>query len=209
MSGILSQFATNPILTLIDISVIVAVITVHEFAHAKTADSLGDPTPRLEGRVTLDPRAHLDFWGSLMIVLVGFGWGRAVRFDPFNLKDVRKDTLKIALAGPVSNIIMALCASLIYKLLLFQVPDINLYISEFFKIFIVMNVYLAVFNMLPIEPLDGFKVVWGLLPEDQAQKWQTLAPYGFILLIFLVFFPPAPGIQIVTAVSRTILGLLL
>ena len=209
MGGILFRFFDNPIFALIDIAAIVIAITIHEFAHAKVADSLGDPTPSLEGRVSLDPRAHLDMWGSIMILLVGFGWGKPVRFDPYNLENPRLDAMKIALAGPVSNVALALFVSIVFKILLVVQPALSPILMEAFVGLITLNIYLAIFNLLPIEPLDGFKVVAGLLPPDQAEKWQTLAPYGMIFLLLLVFLPPAPGIQLVTGVSSWIIRLLL
>jgi len=209
MGGLFFRLFDSPLLALIDIAAIVIAITIHEFAHAKVADSLGDPTPSLEGRVTLDPRAPLDKWGSLMILLVGFGWGKPVRFDAYNLENPRIDTMKIALAGPVSNVALALFVSIVFKMLLIVSPVLNPLIVEAFVGLITLNIYLAIFNLLPIEPLDGFKVVGGLLPPEQAEKWQTLAPYGMIFLLLLVFLPPAPGIQLVTGVSAWIINLLL
>src|SRR3972149_11313525 len=92
-------------------------ITIHEFAHGFAADKLGDPTPRIQGRLTLNPKAHLDPFGTIMILLVGFGWGKPVQFDPYNLKDPRRDAALISLAGPASNIILAILLSIILRLL--------------------------------------------------------------------------------------------
>ncbi|KXK11176.1 MAG: hypothetical protein UZ22_OP11002000380 [Microgenomates bacterium OLB23] len=97
---VLSELFTNPVGAVLFLLSIVAAVTVHEFAHAKTADNLGDPTPQLQGRVTLDPRSHLDPIGSLLFLLFGFGWGRPVPYDPYNLKNPQKDAAMIALAGP-------------------------------------------------------------------------------------------------------------
>lgn len=209
MNGPFFLLLSNPIFGLFYILSLVVAITVHEFAHAKMADSLGDPTPRIEGRLTLDPRAHLDVFGSIMILFVGFGWGRPVRFDPYNLTNPRTDAMKIAFAGPISNIMMALGAAIVVKVVAILTPGLSSLTEAMLGLFIQLNVYLAVFNMLPVEPLDGFKVVAGLLPHDQAEKWQTLAPYGMIFLLLLVFLPPAPGIQLVSTVSRWILQFLL
>lgn len=212
MGGLLFRFADAPFMALIDILAILIALTVHEWAHAKMADKLGDPTPRLQGRVTLDPRAHLDPIGTLLILFVGFGWGKPVRFDPYNLENPRQDGMKIAFAGPASNIIMAFATSLILKVTLLTVGTLNPYVAEAFLAFITLNIFLAIFNLLPVEPLDGFKVVAGLLPDDQAEKWQTLAPYGMFFLIILLFpigGGQAPGIMIVSTVSRWILQFLL
>lgn len=209
MGGPISILLSNPLVGVVVILSIILAISIHEYAHAKMADFLGDPTPGLEGRLTIDPRAHLDIFGSIMILLVGFGWGKPVRFDQYNLKNPRKDAMKIAFVGPLSNIMMALLASIILKLIqAFSSFDLEFVVMTL-QYFIQLNIGLAIFNLLPVEPLDGFKVVAGLLPENQAQKWQTLAPYGMIFLVLLVFIPPAPGLQLVTGISRWIMQFLL
>jgi Zn-dependent protease len=186
MPGLLFDFFSNPLLIGLYLGFIVIALSVHEFAHAKAADMLGDPTPRLQGRLTLDPRAHLDVWGSLMFLLAGFGWGKPVQFDPYNLQNPRKDTMQIAFAGPLSNIIMALGTSLVFKVLFFLVPTFPEVFWSIAKVFISLNVTLAVFNLIPIEPLDGFKIVGGLLSEEQAIKWYSLRPYGMFFLIAVI-----------------------
>lgn len=183
----LSQITQNPVVGLIYLAVLILTITIHEFAHAKAADSLGDPTPRLQGRITLNPLAHLDPIGSLLMVFTGFGWGKAVQFDPYNLSDPRKDGMKIALAGPLTNIVAALITSfLIHMIESFAMPGSTL-ISLIGHIIIQVNLSLAFFNLIPIEPLDGFKIVYGLLSEEQAEQWITLRPYGLYFLILISF----------------------
>jgi Zn-dependent protease len=186
---------SNPLGFIISFLAIVMAITVHEFAHAFAADRLGDPTPRLQGRLTLDPRAHLDPLGTLMIVLVRFGWGKPVEFDPFNLRHPRRDAAIISIAGPISNIILATVSSIIFRILL---SDIGFTLSTivgdytlslvigFLTSLITINVVLAIFNLVPIHPLDGFKIVGGILPEETARQWYELERYGFIFLIFLL-----------------------
>lgn len=208
MGGIFFDLFQSPIVVLVYLACIVIALSVHEFAHAKMADMLGDPTPRLRGRLTLDPRAHLDIWGSIMFLFAGFGWGKPVPFDLYNLKDPRKDAMKIAFAGPLSNIILALCASILFKISFLILPDLPGIFQAIAELFIRLNVTLAVFNLLPIEPLDGFKVVGGLLPADQAAKWYTLAPYGMIFL-FLLIIPMGPGPSIVGSYLQTVGGFLL
>src|SRR3989338_4210818 len=112
MFSLLSQ---NPVSFLIVAVLLIAAISVHEFSHAFMADHLGDPTPRLAGRLTLDPRSHLDPLGTLLLFFVGFGWGKPVPFDPFNLKDPKKDSAIISFAGPMSNLIMAILASIFIR----------------------------------------------------------------------------------------------
>ncbi len=208
MGGLIFDFFNAPIVVILYIGCIVIALSVHEFAHAKMADMLGDPTPRLRGRLTLDPRAHLDLWGSILFLFAGFGWGKPVPFDIYNLKDPRKDTMKIALAGPLSNIMLAIAASIVYKLLYLLVPSAPDIIGTIARVFIQLNVTLALFNLIPIEPLDGFKVVGGLLSPEQAAKWYTLAPYGMIFL-FMLIIPFGPGPSIVSSYLQTVGGFML
>lgn len=182
---ILTLFS-NPFIFILSALAFVVAITIHEYAHAKAADMLGDPTPRLQGRVTLDPRAHLDLYGTIFLLLIGFGWGRPVQFDPFNLENERRDAAIISIAGPASNVVIALLSSaIIYLFTLFQI-DIPFIIGSILIVMIQINFLLAVFNLIPIHPLDGFKIVGGLLSEKQAREWYTLERYGFLFLIALI-----------------------
>ncbi|GIW62944.1 MAG: zinc metalloprotease [Patescibacteria group bacterium] len=177
------MFELNLTFFIIQAIAIISAITVHEFAHAYTADRLGDPTPRLMGRVTLNPLAHLDPIGTVLIFVFGFGWGKPVLFDPFNLANPRKDSAIISFAGPLSNIILAIIFALIYHLLSFLGFSKYLDILQY-PIFI--NLILAFFNLIPVYPLDGYKIVEGLLPERQAIEWSELRRYGIIFLFLLV-----------------------
>lgn len=186
---ILDLFLNNPIVGLIVFGSIVIAIAVHEFAHAYAADKLGDMTPRSQGRVTLNPLSHLDPWGTLLILIVGIGWGRPVMFSPHNLKNPRRDTALIAIAGPVSNIIMAVSAALIFHF----INSAGIAMGAFegaavliLTYFITINLALAIFNMIPIEPLDGFKVLAGILPPHLAYQWEETRKYGWIALIVLL-----------------------
>lgn len=177
----------NPIMVIIFLSILVATVTIHEFAHAYAADKLGDPTPSLAGRLTLNPMAHLDLMGSILFLLVGFGWGKPVPFDPYNLKDPRRDSAIISFAGPLSNIVIALiCSAIIFLLNMSQMGSAGVLITSILSIAIQLNITLAVFNLLPFAPLDGFKIVGGLLSEDQARDWYGLERYGVIFLIFAI-----------------------
>lgn len=181
----------NPLAFFFWLASIVIAITIHEFSHAYAAEHLGDPTPRLQGRLTLNPLAHLDVLGTLMLIIAHFGWGKPVMFDPFNLKNPRRDGAIISIAGPVSNLILALICSVLLRLTMNYEPlPMNLFIytfSSFLHQLIIMNVILAVFNLVPIHPLDGFKIVSGILPEEYARQWQELERYGMIFLLFLIF----------------------
>jgi len=186
----LGNLFNNPIAFVAWIIALVTAISIHEFSHAFMADRLGDPTPRLQGRLTLNPLAHLDPMGTLLLLIARFGWGKPVMFDPFNLRNPRRDAALISLAGPVSNILLAGLLSLILRVLLYVSVPSNVFLYILFGLIqpaIVMNVILAIFNLVPIHPLDGFKIVGGILPEDYARQWYELQPYGMIFLLFLIF----------------------
>lgn len=169
---------SNPLSFFILISCLIFSITIHEFAHAWAAYKLGDSTPKYQGRVTLNPLSHIDPIGLLLLVLAGFGWGRPVEYDLYSLKHPKRDVLLISLAGPLSNFIIAFCFLIIGKFVGF-----NTVISQL----VTLNLVLGVFNLLPIHPLDGFKVVTGLLPYNLAYRWQDLEDYGiYILLVFII-----------------------
>ena len=172
-------------------------IIIHEVSHGFVADKLGDPTARLQGRLTLNPKPHIDLFGSIILPLILiishspmlFGWAKPVPFDPFNLKNPRKDSALISLAGPSANFIIAILFSIIARILVL----INFSGFEFFYSLavstVLLNVVLGVFNLIPIHPLDGFKVVGGLLSEKQANEWYQLERFGIIFLLAFLFLP--------------------
>lgn len=203
----IGELSTNPLGFLFWLVALAVAITIHEFAHALAAERLGDPTPRLMGRLTLNPLAHLDPLGTLMLLIARFGWGKPVQFDPFNLRHPRRDSAIISLAGPVSNLTLALICSLLLRFLPLDYWTIGLLDN-----LIIMNVVLAVFNLIPIHPLDGFKIVGGILPQDYARQWAELEGYGMIFLILLIL-PIAGGSspisQLISPVINALLGVLL
>lgn len=174
----LSTVFSDPTAFILNILGLLVAVTIHEFSHAWMADYLGDPTPRLQKRLNLNPLSHLDPYGVLFMLLVGFGWGKPVVFDPFNLKNPRRDAALISIAGPISNLILAVILAILVRvfpaILVFAFPVI------------VINVALGVFNLLPIAPLDGFKIVGGILSKKQAKQWYELERYGFIFLLLLL-----------------------
>lgn len=205
ISLVISQLFTNPLLFFFWALALIIAITVHEFAHALAADKLGDPTPRSQGRLTLNPLAHLDPLGTLMILLTRFGWGRPVQFDPFNLQNPRRDAAIISLAGPTSNL---LTASLLALIIRFSPPLVGILLSPI----IFLNVALAIFNLIPIHPLDGGKILIGLLPKDLAYEWDAvLNRYGTIILILLIFpfFGASPITHLILPVVQSIINFLL
>lgn len=172
----LSLLNSNPILFVLYLLALVVAITIHEFAHARAAEYLGDPTPKLQGRVSLNPMRHLDPFGMIFLLFAGFGWGRPVQFDPFNLKNPRRDAAIISVVGPLSNIILAIVLAIVVRII--ETPLLYP--------FIMLNVTLAIFNLLPVHPLDGFKIVGGLLPPEKAHEWYQLERYGMLFLLFLI-----------------------
>ena len=199
----ISYLFSNPLLFIIYMSSLLVAITIHEFSHAFAADYLGDPTPRLGGRLKLNPLVHIDNIGILFLLFFGFGWGKPVMFDPYNLKDPRRDGAIISIAGPGSNFILAIVLALLLKL--FTVLQLNFPIilgSFIFIPMIRMNIVLGVFNLLPIYPLDGFKIVEGILPEEKAQEWKQLQRYGMIFLLLLIF--PIGGSSMLNSISQPI-----
>jgi Zn-dependent protease len=167
------------------IPALIIAITIHEFCHALMADKLGDPTPRSQGRLSLNPLRHLDLLGTIMLLLVHFGWGKPVVIDPYNLKNPKRDEMLISLAGPASNLLLATVLSIIVRFIKLDIFSIFL-----FEKIIEMNVILAVFNLIPIPPLDGSKILLNLLPPDSSAQWQeAFERYGFILLIMFLFLP--------------------
>lgn len=176
---------------LIKALVLFTAVPVHECAHAWVAEKMGDDTGRKQGRITLNPFAHLTLWGSLMMILVGFGWGKPVSVDPRNFKNPKKGMVLTSLAGPASNFIMAFLSMIVYKVLAFlsfakDSSTLDMLATVFVYITLI-NISLAVFNFLPIPPLDGSKIFNAILPE----KWYfTIMRYEnfiFIALIVLVY----------------------
>ncbi len=172
------------------IPVFLLALTIHEFAHGWVANWLGDPTARLLGRLTLNPLAHLDIIGTVAIVLIGFGWAKPVPVDVRYLRNPRQDMILISAAGPLSNFILAVTAAFLYRMLPWGMvgPEwvwLAVPLRAMLRAGVWVNVLLMVFNLLPIPPLDGSRVVSGLLPLRQALTYNRLEPYGFLIIFFL------------------------
>ncbi len=169
-------------------------LTVHEFAHGLLADRLGDPTPRELGRLTLNPLSHLDLIGTVVFFVTRvFGWAKPIAINPENLKSPRRDLMWIAMAGPLANFSLALCCALIYHLLnYFVITEILAAgrllrpLQQMLVAGVVVNISLGLINLIPIPPLDGGRILAGILPETAAGYFRKLDSYGAIILIILV-----------------------
>jgi len=173
----------TPTLLYLAVALVVAA-TIHEFAHAYVADRLGDPTPRAQGRLTLNPLAHLDPLGSILILVAGFGWAKPVQINPMHFRDWRRDTIIVAAAGPLANITLLFALGVPYKL---GVLDFGGSMADRLLVTVIqINAMLAVFNLIPVPPLDGSKILMGLLPPAQAVSYARLQPFGVLILLLLV-----------------------
>ncbi|MBU0614409.1 site-2 protease family protein [Patescibacteria group bacterium] len=180
--------SNSPAVGIVWISVILISITVHEFSHAWAASYKGDKTAELAGRLTLNPMAHIDPLGLVPLILLGFGWAKPVPFNPYNLKDPKNDAVFIALAGPASNLILALIAAILFRAFVITgfIDPLSL-LSAFLILIVVINLFLLFFNILPIHPLDGSKLVDALLTKPQHAKFRVaIATYGPQLLLVLI-----------------------
>ncbi len=160
--------------------------TVHEFAHAWMADRLGDPTPRYQGRLSLNPIVHLDLLGSVLLVLFGFGWAKPVQVNARNFDNPRKGMLLVAAAGPLANITLMFVLGVIPQLGLVEFAGAS---GRLLREILIINAVLAVFNLIPIPPLDGSRILAGLLPPAQAIAYERLQQFGPLLLLLLIMLP--------------------
>jgi Zn-dependent protease len=166
---------------------LIGAISMHEFAHALAADLQGDRMPRAMGRLTLNPVRHLDPLGTLCLFLVGFGWGKPVEFRPQALSSQRFGAAIVAIAGPSMNLLLALIAAILavaFRSLIVENETARL----FFELFFTINVFLAVFNLIPLPPLDGSRLLTIFLPPRRQNIIFWLDQYGFLILLALVFF---------------------
>ncbi len=185
-------------LWLVAVAVIILVaLPVHEMAHAAMAVQLGDETPRMQGRYTFNPIAHIDPFGALLILFTGFGWAKPVQWNPNNIDvDIRVGTILVAAAGPVSNLVLAAVGA-------FLVPFADFAMLErFLTFFVWINTLLFVFNLIPIPPLDGSHILFALLPGDNFEVRMFLGRFGFIILIGTIYL----GGGFITGMASQVVG---
>ena len=182
----------------IQFAAVLFAISIHESAHAWAADKFGDPTARLQGRVTLNPIAHIDLIGTIifpiLLAVVGapvFGWAKPVMVNPYNLRNRRRDGMFISAAGPAANILVSL--GIIFLMLAFSTPILNtanptlLLLIKIAAYLLMINIFLAVFNLIPIPPLDGSGILEGLLKGEALIWYEKIKPYGFFILMLIIY----------------------
>jgi Zn-dependent protease len=182
----------------VQFAVVLFAISIHESAHAWAADKFGDPTARLQGRVTLNPIAHIDLIGTIifpiLLAVIGapvFGWAKPVMVNPYNLRNRRRDGMFIAAAGPIANILVSL--GIIFLMLAFSNPILTttnptlLLLIKIAAYLLMINIFLAVFNLIPIPPLDGSGILEGLLKGEALVWYEKIKPYGFFILMLIIY----------------------
>ena len=195
---------------IVKFTALIFAVVIHEVAHGYTAFLLGDPTAKHAHRLTLNPLAHLDIFGSIILPVVlvltnnvPFGWAKPVPFNPAYFRDPRRGIMLVGAAGPAINFVAAVLSAVIFRL----VAPLPHLVAGFLVFFCVINVILGVLNLIPIPPLDGSRVVLGLLPDDLARNYLKIEPFGFILILALLYLGVLD--YIVSPISRFLLGWLL
>ncbi len=187
-------------------------LSFHEFAHAWVSDKLGDPTPRRQGRITINPLAHIDWMGFLALLLVGFGWGKPVQIDPGYYKHRRRDEFLVGIAGVTMNLILAIAFSIPARAMVKAFSGVaaadlvyNVYLMIFYIVSI--NVVLMIFNLIPCPPLDGWGIITQIFKLDRYSWWYKVYQYGTWILLALIVFNVTD--LILTPLVSRILGILL
>ncbi len=199
----IQQLFSSPELLIVWLSVILISITVHEFSHALAGSLKGDATAEEEGRLTLNPLAHINPVGFFMLIVLGFGWAKPVPYNPYNLKNPIKDAVHIALAGPFSNLVLALLSGLILRgLMHYDVIASSSLLALFLFYLTLVNLFLMLFNILPVYPLDGSKLVDAVLVKPHQQKLRNqIAYYSPRVLLALVILSILTSIDVFSFIS--------
>jgi Zn-dependent protease len=177
--------------TLITILILIMSVVLHELSHGYVAELLGDPTPRLQGRLTVNPLKHLELFGSIIVPFITslagftFGWAKPVEWNPYNVKNRRVGEFLISLAGPAANILIALVFGMVIR---YAAPDIPVTFIGICAYIVAINITLAIFNLIPIPPLDGSKIFFSLLPAKYSHVRTGFEQYSIILVLVLIFY---------------------
>jgi len=204
----------DPIILIIQIAILLMSVVIHEVSHGLTANRLGDPTAKYAGRLTLNPIKHLDLWGSFLIplflIIIGspflFGYAKPVPYNPNNLRNKKWGPAMVAFAGPAINLIIALVFGLTLRFVPLSSSAFGLGMIQIFIYIVLLNLVLAVFNLIPIPPLDGSKVIAAILPYNVRLAIERMERYGLILVLFFIFFLFQYLLPIVVWLFRLIAG---
>ena len=180
--------------SIITFAVVIVSLTVHEVSHGFVSYLLGDDTAKSMGRLTLNPIKHIDIIGAVCMFVFKFGWAKAVPINPNRYKNFRLGTVIVSIAGPLSNLIMAFVATVVYGYLVVKTSVSNDIVYEFIITFIILNISLAIFNLIPISPLDGSKILLAFLPERAYRFLLKYEKYGFVVIIALSYFGLLSGV---------------
>ncbi len=202
------------IILIFQLAVLLMSVVIHEFAHGWMAFQLGDSTAKYYGRLTLNPLKHLDFWGSFIVPLMIFifsggqaifGWAKPVPFNPYNLRDQRYGMAKVAMAGPGANLLVALVFGLSLRFMPLEVPALA-GLVQIFSLIVILNILLAIFNLIPLPPLDGSKILFTFLPYSWQKARVFLEQYGMIFLLLFIFFAFRWILPLVFLIYQLIVG---
>ena len=183
------DFKSQFLSLILSLPALLTALTVHEVAHGWVADKMGDPTARYSGRLSMNPMAHMDLWGTLCLLFFHFGWARPVPINPRNFKNHKWGTVAVSLAGPISNFLLALvCAFAYFGIIAIEPNKVTVFFSYIFFYGIQLNVGLMVFNLIPIPPLDGSKILMEFLPPKYKFKMYNMERYFSLILLALIAF---------------------
>lgn len=197
---------------LLSIPGVLLALVLHEWAHAKAADLLGDPTPRLRGRLSLDPRVHLDFLGTFLFFFFGFGWAKPVPVTPARLRNPHWGDLMVAAAGPLMNVVVAIALGLLLRLLAGTALGTDPLVVQLVFYAFMLNIYLAAFNLIPLPPLDGWWILRRLAPGFAVRHYRNIEAFGPLILVLLLITGLGrtlmqPLVRVVTLVVSSVAGI--